>query len=120
MIPTLISRKITSTPWSDLYVEENLSQKREESYGANRFINEQVTFYKQKLDEVDAKILDFRKKTGIYSTMNEASLMAQIAKDEEALNEIKRQKTESYATIQTIKQQLNCCGIDLRLVTMLP
>ena len=56
----------------NIYVEENLSDKREESYGANRFLTEQVTFYKQKLDEIDARIIDFRRETGIYSTVNEA------------------------------------------------
>ncbi|MGK2907450.1 MAG: XrtA system polysaccharide chain length determinant [Desulfuromonadales bacterium] len=91
----------------NIYVEENLSVKREESYGANRFLSEQVAFYKQKLDEIDTKILDFRKQTGIYSTINETSLMTQIADDEEALNEIKGKKIESYSTIQTIKQQLD-------------
>ena len=45
----------------NIYVEENLADKREESYGANRFLAEQVTFYKQKLDEIDAKIIDFQK-----------------------------------------------------------
>ncbi|MCF6238790.1 MAG: hypothetical protein L3J79_08280, partial [Candidatus Marinimicrobia bacterium] len=90
-----------------IYVEENLADKREESYGANRFLTEQVAFYKQKLDEIDAKIIDFRKETGIYSTVNEAGLMAQIAEDEAALKMIKGQKIESYATIKTIKQQLS-------------
>jgi polysaccharide chain length determinant protein (PEP-CTERM system associated) len=90
----------------NIYVEENVADKREESYGANRFLAEQVTFYKQKLDEIDAKIIDFRKQTGIYSTVNEATVMAQIADDEEKLKEIRGQKTQSYATIKTIKQQL--------------
>jgi len=91
----------------NIYVEENLAAKREESYGANRFLSEQVTFYKQKLDEIDAKIIEFRKETGIYSTINETTLMAQIAKDEETLTTIKGQKIESYATIKTIKMQLS-------------
>jgi succinoglycan biosynthesis transport protein ExoP len=90
----------------NIYVEENLSVKREESYGANRFLTEQVTFYKQKLDEIEAKINDFRKQTGIYSTVNEPGLMAQIAKDEDSLKEIKGQQTQALATIKTIQKQL--------------
>lgn len=90
----------------NIYVEENLSDKREESYGANRFLAEQVTFYKQKLDEIDTRIIEFRKETGIYSTVNEATLMTQIARDEEVLREIKGQKTQVYSTIKTIRQQL--------------
>lgn len=90
----------------NIYVEENLADKREESYGANRFLTEQVTFYKQKLDEVDAKIIEFRKASGIFSTVNEPTIMAQIARDEETLNVIKGQKTQGYSTINTINQQL--------------
>jgi polysaccharide chain length determinant protein (PEP-CTERM system associated) len=90
----------------NIYVEENLAEKREESYGASRFLAEQVTFYKQKLDEIDAKILEFRKASGIYSTVNEPSIMAQIAMDEEMLKEVRGQKAQGYSTINTIKQQL--------------
>ena len=90
----------------NIYVEENVSDKREESYGANRFLGEQVTYYKQKLDEIDARIIDFRRETGIYSTVNESAVMLQIEQDEEILKELKRQKTQAYATISTIKQQL--------------
>ena len=49
------------------YVEENLAAKREESFGASRFISEQVTFYKNKLDAIEDEINQFRKKTGIFS-----------------------------------------------------
>jgi polysaccharide chain length determinant protein (PEP-CTERM system associated) len=65
-----------------------------------------LTFYKQKLDEIDARIIDFRKETGIYSTVSEATVMDQIARDEEALKELKGQKTQVYSMIKTIKQQL--------------
>ena len=91
----------------NIYVEENLSGKREESYGANRFLSEQVNFYKQKLDEIDAKIIDFRREAGIYSTINEATVMRQIEEDEEVLKLLKGQKTQTYATIKTIRQQLD-------------
>lgn len=90
----------------NIYVEENLTDKREESYSANRFLTEQVTIYKQKLDEIDNRIIAFRKETGIYTTSNEPSIMAKISQDEETLNNIKSLKAESYATIKTIGQQL--------------
>ena len=90
----------------NLYVEDNMSDKREESFGANRFLTEQVAFYKQQLDELDTKINNFRKKTGIYSSVNEATIITQLGKDEDELKAIKGQKTERLATISTIKQQL--------------
>ena len=78
-----------------IYVEENLTKKREESYGATRFLDEQIGSYKQKLDEIDAKIIEFRKKTGIFSNVSEASVMAQIAKDQNDLRALRVKKNET-------------------------
>jgi len=89
-----------------IYVEENVATKREESYGATRFLNEQIGTYKQKLDEIDAKIIDFRRKNGIFSNVNEELLMSQVASDEEELRALRLRKNEMQATIQTIQQQL--------------
>lgn len=88
------------------YVEENLAEKREESFGANRFLTEQVNFYKAKLDEIEDKIYVFRKKTGIFSTVSEASIMDEIKAYEEELKTIKIKKNEMLATVKTIREQL--------------
>jgi polysaccharide chain length determinant protein (PEP-CTERM system associated) len=90
----------------NIYVEENLTKKREESYGASRFLTEQISGLKQKLDEIDARIIEFRKKTGIYSNANESAIMVQIESDEEDLRELRIKKNELQATIRTIEQQL--------------
>lgn len=89
-----------------IYVQENLATKRAESYGATRFLNEQIGTYKQKLDEIDAKIIEFRRKTGIFSNVDENLLMSQVATDEEELRALRLRKNEMLATIQTINQQL--------------
>jgi polysaccharide chain length determinant protein (PEP-CTERM system associated) len=88
------------------YVESNLAQKREESYGATRFLSEQVIAHKKKLDEIDAKIIEFRKKVGIFSNASETSIIEQIARDQEALKAIQLKKNELMASIATIEQQL--------------
>jgi polysaccharide biosynthesis transport protein len=90
----------------NIYVEENLAAKREESYGASRFLSEQVVTYKRKLDEIDAKIIEFRKKVGIYSNASEGAIISQIAKDEDELRSIRLKKNELLASISTIEQQL--------------
>jgi len=89
-----------------IYVEENVSSKREETYGATRFLSEQLETYKKKLDEIDGKIIEFRRQTGIFSNTNEATIMAQVAADEEELRALRLRKNEMQATIQTIQQQL--------------
>jgi len=88
------------------YVQENVSDKREEAYGADRFIGEQLTFFKKKLDEAQNEIIAFRREKGIYSSVDEATLIENIKNNEEELEWLKVQKNEMLATISTIRQQL--------------
>lgn len=46
------------------YIEQNLSEIREESYGATSFISDQVESVKEKLDKVEAEIGNLRNKYG--------------------------------------------------------
>ncbi|WP_432821238.1 XrtA system polysaccharide chain length determinant [Trichloromonas sp.] len=88
------------------YVEENLSAKREDSFGANRFVSEQVTFYKDKLDVIEGRINQFRKETGIFSTVTEASIIEEIKVYEEELKGLRMRKNEMFATLKTIREQI--------------
>jgi polysaccharide chain length determinant protein (PEP-CTERM system associated) len=47
------------------YLEENLSSKREESYGATSFLSDQVASSKMKLDKIDTEIAGLRAKYGV-------------------------------------------------------
>lgn len=89
------------------YVEENISQKREESFGANRFLSEQLEFYKKKLDKIEDEIYEFRKKTKIFSAVTESSIIEEIKKFEEEIKTLKFKKNELLATIKTIRMQLD-------------
>ncbi len=62
------------------YVEENTSAKREETYGANRFLKEQIELFKKKLDNAEDAIIKFRNKNGIYFSLDEKSTLAEIKK----------------------------------------
>lgn len=78
------------------YVEENISAKRDESYGANRFLNEQVIQFKEKLDKADEKIINYRKQKGIYVSVDESSLIndiKELKKEIEGINIIRYQLT---------------------------
>lgn len=89
------------------YVEENLTAKREESFGANRFLSEQVAFYKKKLDEIEDQLYNFRKKTGIFSAVSEVSLMDEIKAYEEEVKILRFQKNEQQAKLKTMREQLS-------------
>ena len=60
------------------YVEENTSSKREETYGANRFLKEQIDLFKKKLDTAEDTIIKFRKKNGIYFSLDEKATLTEI------------------------------------------
>lgn len=88
------------------YVKENISGKREETYGANRFLDEQQFHFKNKLDDLDNQIIKFRQEKGIFSTVNDATILSVIKNDEEEIVRIKIQKNETLATLETIAAQL--------------
>ncbi|PLX88176.1 MAG: hypothetical protein C0618_04950 [Desulfuromonas sp.] len=60
------------------YVEENISSKRNESYGANRFLVEQLELFKERLDQAETAIIDFRKERGVYLALDERTELAEI------------------------------------------
>ncbi|MDA3808288.1 MAG: hypothetical protein PF440_10325 [Thiomicrorhabdus sp.] len=60
------------------YVEENISSKREETYGANRFLEEQIEIFKVKLETAEDKIIAFRQKNGVYFSVDEGAALANI------------------------------------------
>lgn len=88
------------------YVEENISSKREESFGADRFLSEQVKYYRQKLTKLEDEIYQYRKKTGIFSSVTEASIVESINKFEEEARELQGKKNELIAMVRTINDQL--------------
>ncbi len=88
------------------YVEENLSAKREEAYEANRFLGEQITFFKQKLDKAEEKITNFRKDKGIFIAVDERSIVNEIKNAREKTEELKLQKMELEAKKNLIKKQI--------------
>jgi len=89
------------------YVEENISAKREETYGANRFLDEQIEIFKGKLEAAEDKIIDFRKKNGIYFSVNEGATLANIRELESQIEAIELNQDTLLAKKRQIQSQLN-------------
>ncbi len=89
-----------------LYIEENVSSKREEAYGANRFLSEQIRFFKDKLDAVEGDVINFRKEKGVFVAVSETGIVEEIKKAQDELDAIRIQKREVEARRATIKKQL--------------
>jgi polysaccharide chain length determinant protein (PEP-CTERM system associated) len=71
-----------------LYVEENVSSKREESYGATKFLSEQIGDFKDKLEKADAELARFKAAKGGVITIDEARLFGEINLSQQKLYDI--------------------------------
>ena len=89
-----------------MYVEENLSAKRKEAFGANRFLSGQIKFFKDKLDKIDAEIVNFRKDRGIFIAVDEGRIVEEIKGAREKLEELKIQRMELEAKGGLLEMQL--------------
>jgi polysaccharide chain length determinant protein (PEP-CTERM system associated) len=88
------------------YVEENISAKRDETYGANRFIDEQLITFKGKLDQAENAIIEFRNQYGIYSAADETGMLAEIKNYEHAIEEIELTLGTLRARINRLRDQM--------------
>ena len=90
-----------------LYVEENISSKREETYGANRFLQEQIESFKIKLEASEDKIIDYRKKKGVYFTIDETTALKDIRERMTQVEEIELTQDTLQGRKDQLKQQLS-------------
>lgn len=61
------------------YIEENTSSKRKESYGANKFLSEQITPVKEKLEQIEARENSFKKANANILGEDEESILTGIS-----------------------------------------
>lgn len=90
-----------------LYVEENISAKRDETYGANRFLQEQIEIFKQKLEKAEDKIIDFRKQKGVYFSVDESSTLTNIRELQRQIEDIELTQDTLNARRAQLQSQLN-------------
>lgn len=88
------------------YVEENLAAKREEAYGASRFLTEQVALFKEKLDRAEDAITKYRQDNRIYMSIDEGSVIGEIKDNETEIKKIKARRNELEAVQESIDRQL--------------
>ncbi|MBL7031782.1 MAG: chain length-determining protein [Nitrospira sp.] len=88
------------------YIEKSLSGKRDEAYGANTFLSEQIEFFKNKLDIIDSKIVDFRREKGIFVSIKEDQVVSEVSNIQENLENLKILKMELKAKKASMAKQL--------------
>ncbi len=88
------------------YLEDNISSKRKETYGANRFLDEQITLFKGKLDKAEDALIKFRKKHNIYVTDDEKTILEEIKKYSSDIDNIELNLDTLHAKKNQFKKQL--------------
>lgn len=78
------------------YIEENIASKREESYGATKFLAEQIAALKTRLEESEARVNDYKKANSGLLGQSDGMALAEISDARQKLEEIavKRRQVE--------------------------
>lgn len=87
-----------------LYIEENLSSKRGESYEATSFLSEQITTFKDKLDKAEAAVNQYKSEKGGVIAIDEAKLFEGISQAQQKLHEVEIQRRQLEATRQDLSK----------------
>jgi polysaccharide chain length determinant protein (PEP-CTERM system associated) len=84
-----------------LYIEENTSSKRGESYGATKFLSEQIDTFRQKLEKADKDLNDFKREKGGVIAVDEAKLFEEINVSQQKLYdlELRRRQLEGMRKV---------------------
>ena len=70
------------------YIEENVASKREDAYGANTFLTEQITAFKQNLDKADDKISSYKQSSNAMVNISEGDVFKAINDGQNRLDQL--------------------------------
>jgi polysaccharide biosynthesis transport protein len=76
------------------YIDENTSSKREESYGATKFVAEQLSTFKAKLDKSENEVNAFKSGSGSIATMDPSLLLKDINDSQQRLDDLRIRRTQ--------------------------
>jgi polysaccharide chain length determinant protein (PEP-CTERM system associated) len=76
------------------YIDENTSSKREESYGATKFVSEQLASFKEKLDKSEEAANAFKSGPGSIANMDPSLLLKDINDSQQRADDMKIRQTQ--------------------------
>ncbi len=86
------------------YIEENMSSKRDESYGATTFITEQLNTYKEKLKKAEEAVSEFRQREGSVAAMDTTIILREMNEAQQRLDDNKIRQSQMEATLSTMSR----------------
>lgn len=101
------------------YIEDNVAAKREESYGATKFLGEQIAAVKDKLEKAEARVNAYKRDNGILITSSQDTVLNEISDAEHKLEDltIRRSQLEGMRNMamQSDPQQAKLAALQKRL-----
>lgn len=91
----------------NLFVESSLGSTRKDLSSSQRFIDQQVTAYRQKLNEMEDKIKDFKRKhVGMIPGENESDYYGQLQQAQQQLQQAQLELEEAVRSRDSYKARL--------------
>ena len=81
------------------YIDENTSSKREESYGATKFLSEQLTTFKEKLLKSEEEANAYKRGTGSVANVDPSTLLKDINDSQQRADELKIKQAQAETTL---------------------
>jgi len=84
-----------------IYIEENTSSKRGESYGATQFLSEQIATFKSKMEQAEARANEYKRQHGGVIAIDEGKLFEEINVAQQKLYdlELRRRQLEGMRRV---------------------
>lgn len=99
-----------------LYIEESTSSKREDSYGATKFISEQLNTYKEKLQKAEDSVNEFKRSNGSVASMDTSILLKDINDAQQRVDDLKIKQAQLETTLARISRSNNTLQSNLPLL----
>ncbi len=80
------------------FIEDNLTSKREESYGATSFLSEQIASYKEKLDKIESAISALQREKGAALAADPVAMQPEIAAGQSRLSDLSTRRAQLEAS----------------------
>ncbi|GAM10601.1 putative tyrosine-protein kinase AmsA [Geobacter sp. OR-1] len=98
------------------YIEQNVSSKREESYGAIQFLSDQIGTVKEKLDKADEELNQFKAQQGGVVNIDEAKLFQEINFAEQKLQDIQLRRRHLEGLKPVTRRESDPSQIQLQIL----
>lgn len=89
------------------YIEENSSNKREDSYGATKFISEQLSTFREKLEKAEGATNEFKRGSGSIASMDSSLLLKDINEAQQRVDDLKIKQAQLETALAGISRANN-------------